>query len=237
MTNLYTLGQSAVLTVVWRDDEGALIDPVSIELTLTLPDDSSVSYVYDTDVELIRVSQGVYRVVHEVDQAGTWTWRWEATGIFADAQEGVFYAGVAVAPGDASLEEHAAEQYLFTMLTADAQVAALVGTRVYSGLAPHNATYPFVVFSLIDGFDHTTQGVRLMADLTYLVECVAEGASYPFTLAGHIDRVLRDSAGFVDAFTVNVDRISGFTLPEAAQGGKQYRRAGGRYLISVRRPT
>lgn len=138
---------------------------------------------------------------------------------------------------DSVLEAAIAEKWLYGELAADAAVAALVGTRIYTGMAPNNATYPFVVFSLIDGFDHTTQGVRLMADLEYLVECVAEGAAYPWTLAGAVDRVLKDGAGIVDGFRVSCDRQSDFTLPEIAQGGKQYRRAGGRYLISVRRPT
>lgn len=93
MTSLYTPGQSAVLTVTWRDDQGALIDPVTISLALTLPDSSVVAYVYDTDPEVVRVSQGVYRVVRTVDQPGTWRWRWEATGVLADAQEGAFFAG------------------------------------------------------------------------------------------------------------------------------------------------
>lgn len=74
---------------------------------------------------------------------------------------------------DSVLEAAIAEKWLYGELAADAAVAALVGTRIYTGMAPHNATYPFVVFSLIDGFDHTTQGVRLMADLEYLVEGVA----------------------------------------------------------------
>ena len=43
------------------------------------------------------------------------------------------------------------ESDLYTTLSNDAGVSALVGTRIYPNLAPESATYPYITYQLISG--------------------------------------------------------------------------------------
>ena len=43
------------------------------------------------------------------------------------------------------------EAWLFSFLCGSPELAALIGTRIYENIAPQNATYPAVVYTIITG--------------------------------------------------------------------------------------
>lgn len=81
-------------------------DPVRISYNLTDADDQPVDadvlalllkrgstvtdYVFGTDAEVTRVSQGVYRFESHELQAGFYTYSWQATGAVNDTYEDTF---------------------------------------------------------------------------------------------------------------------------------------------------
>ena len=46
-----------------------------------------------------------------------------------------------------------AEQVVYTLLTGNAAVAALVGTKIYPGLIPQNTAMPAVTYELVSGVE------------------------------------------------------------------------------------
>jgi hypothetical protein len=54
------------------------------------PDGTETTYTYGTSSELVRTSQGHYRVDIEPDQAGTHRFRWTSTGTGKASEEGWF---------------------------------------------------------------------------------------------------------------------------------------------------
>jgi hypothetical protein len=76
----YDLGDPAPLSVTITDESGALADAGSVQLTITLPDGTTV--VQDP---VPPVETGVYEYVYETVQAGIHRVRWLATGANACA--------------------------------------------------------------------------------------------------------------------------------------------------------
>lgn len=46
-------------------------------------------------------------------------------------------------------DEHVAMRWLYARLSGDAQMQSLVGGRIYRGVAPQDADYPFVAFNTV----------------------------------------------------------------------------------------
>lgn len=85
---------------------------------------------------------------------------------------------------------------LYAKLTGDATLAALIGTRVYDGIAPQSATYPLVVLQHQAGVDAYTFAGRAFEDHVWLVRAVdkAGSADTADDIAARIDDVLTDGA-------------------------------------------
>jgi hypothetical protein len=67
------------------------------------------------------------------------------------------------------------EEAIRTLLLADATVAGLVATRVYSGVMPQRATFPLVTLQKIDKLsDLTMDGVRGRNRVRLQVDCWAD---------------------------------------------------------------
>jgi hypothetical protein len=65
------------------------------------------------------------------------------------------------------------------MLTTSAEVTGYVGDRIYPDLAPDDAAYPFVVYSLSTTNDlYVIGGYRVWADVEILAKVYARGNSY-----------------------------------------------------------
>src|SRR5262249_44694662 len=75
-------------------------------------------------------------------------------------------------------EIHRAQKWIVGKLSGDANVAAAVGTRIYSDQAPEGATYPYVLFNLQSG-GQDTRGVgtvRLMALPLFQIKIISKGS-------------------------------------------------------------
>lgn len=134
-------------------------------------------------------------------------------------------------------EPVAADTFVYARLTA---APALLSSRVYAAEAPEGATLPYVVFSLMGGFDDLAEvgAVRVWANLLYLVKVIGQGTSYAALepTVNAIDARLHRASGPVGA-TAYVDscvREQPFRMTETTPSGVAYRHAGALYRLRVR---
>lgn len=88
--NVYQKGDLARISGVFTNTLGTAIDPTGLTLKYTPPSGTTVSLVYDTDPEVVRDSLGNYHVDLDVNEAGRWFYRWEATGTGQAVEHGEF---------------------------------------------------------------------------------------------------------------------------------------------------
>lgn len=90
----FPLGALVRLSAAFTNDEldPPEVDPDTITCKVKKPAGSPevTTYVYGTDVELVRTAQGSYHVDVIVDVAGTWFYRFEGTGQGQSAAESSF---------------------------------------------------------------------------------------------------------------------------------------------------
>lgn len=127
-------------------------------------------------------------------------------------------------------------EWLYTVLSGDATITGLVGSRIYDGLAPQGAALPFVVFNFQGGVDLRGVGtVRVFNSGLYQVKAICQGESYApaAAIADRIDELIHGNRGSVsDGSVVDCVREQPLTLIEQ-QNGVQYRHVGGLYRIIV----
>jgi hypothetical protein len=127
-----------------------------------------------------------------------------------------------------------AEQWLYTVLSGDTALAAVVGTRIYAYIAPEGAAMPYVVYQNQAGRDVRGVGpLRIMANLLYVVKVI--GATNSFgtleVAANRIDAVLQAASGTnVRGTVIACVREQPFALVESLESG-QYRHLGGIYRL------
>lgn len=68
-------GQSLDVTFTCTDRDNKLFDASTLTCRVEKPDGTSTVYTYGTDLQLVRISAGVYRITITVDQAGDWWFR------------------------------------------------------------------------------------------------------------------------------------------------------------------
>lgn len=126
------------------------------------------------------------------------------------------------------------EQWLTATLMGDATLAAAVGTRCYGYLAPQKATYPLLLFNLMDGDDVMGVGTaRVMFTGLYQIKAVGQGPSFTAikAIADRIDAVLHGATGsVVDGAILACTRERPIAYVEVS-GETQYRHLGGLYRI------
>lgn len=135
------------------------------------------------------------------------------------------------------------DQFVVTKLGADAQLVALVGTRVYKDQAPADAVFPLVIFRSYDGPDTTANGGRrVMVSPLYQVFGVdIEGGSGVASsnakvavknIADRIDAVLQAASGDAgsDAYVSQVLRERTYDMT-SEESGVLYRYLGGFYRV------
>lgn len=77
MTDSLTTGVGATFTAEFRNSAGALVDPAVVTFRVDPPGDTAATdYIYETDVEVVRDSLGVYHINLTLDDAGRWRWKW-----------------------------------------------------------------------------------------------------------------------------------------------------------------
>lgn len=88
--NSYDLGDQVRLTASFTNSDGTAIDPTVITVKYAAPDGSVTDLTYDIDLNVIREADGAYYVDFVPPAAGTWRYRWEASGAVTAAAEGAF---------------------------------------------------------------------------------------------------------------------------------------------------
>ena len=96
MTNLYKKGQKvrvkATQFEVYDDgtDTWVPTDPTTVKCVIKAPDGTVTTYVYGTDVELVKDGAGVYHLDVVANQNKRWHYRYEGTGTCTAVEEGSF---------------------------------------------------------------------------------------------------------------------------------------------------
>ncbi len=77
----YDVGDLVVVSAAFTTvATGLALDPTVVKLTVTPAASTAYTLVYNTDAALVRDSAGNYHANIDANEAGTWTYRWWATG-------------------------------------------------------------------------------------------------------------------------------------------------------------
>jgi hypothetical protein len=99
---------------------------------------------------------------------------------------------------------------LFTRLTADAGVSALVASRIYPHRTRFTPTYPHVVYEVTsDDTEYTFAGAIGMREANIVFRCIAETYSASKTIAEAIRTSLSGYVGTLGAVFVHAILIDG----------------------------
>jgi len=90
LSNPIHVGDSIRITVAWFNQAGEATDPTTVTLRICGPDYIKAVYVY-ADGGVAKAAIGSYYKDIAIDQAGTWFYRWEATGTVTATEPGSFY--------------------------------------------------------------------------------------------------------------------------------------------------
>lgn len=95
----YDVGDTAVISAVYRTTLGVLYDPANVWGRFTDPSGNITTYQFGVDVELVKDAVGLYHFNIAVDEAGTWTYSFFTTGAGQTADYGFFTAAAPLAVG------------------------------------------------------------------------------------------------------------------------------------------
>lgn len=90
MPNVYDVGDLVKITGDFTDEDDEDINPTTVTFEFTDPLGNTTTYAYGIDDELVRDSEGHHHVNIDVDESGTWYYRWSSTGTGQAAEEGSF---------------------------------------------------------------------------------------------------------------------------------------------------
>jgi hypothetical protein len=96
------------------------------------------------------------------------------------------------------IEAQQVAAFVYDRLVADAQIASMLGGRVYRDLVPSAATLPAATITLVSATDTNTIGAdRVLETVLLDVRVIGEGSSYaPVNpIADRIDAVLQNAGG------------------------------------------
>lgn len=86
----YDRGDKVRASVAFTSAAGAAVDPAAVTCRVKNPEGTDSTYVYGTNAELVRDSQGNYHLDIDANVEGLWTYRFEGTGTNQGAGEGEF---------------------------------------------------------------------------------------------------------------------------------------------------
>lgn len=86
-TAVYDSGDTRRLTVTFTNSSDANTDPTAVSFAMREPDGTVTSYVYTTDVELVKQATGIYYVDWPFAKQGRHSWRFVGTGTVAQTAE------------------------------------------------------------------------------------------------------------------------------------------------------
>lgn len=84
------IGTGVTTTQTFINSSGAETDPTTVTVVIREPDGTKLTFVYLTDVEVVRDSAGVFHLSFVPDQVGAYGIRWVGTGTVAYAEETFF---------------------------------------------------------------------------------------------------------------------------------------------------
>lgn len=91
MANVYDKGDKIEVTASFSSRiSGAPVDPATVTCKVKNPAGTITTYVYGTDPEVVRDSQGNFHCKIDANSAGTWYYRFSSTGDYQAAAEGEF---------------------------------------------------------------------------------------------------------------------------------------------------
>ena len=88
--NAYDIGDQVQLAAAFTDENGDPADPTEVTFRIRKPDGTTTAYVYGVDATVVQTSVGNYTCTVDIDQSGTWRYRWEGTEDPAAAGENIF---------------------------------------------------------------------------------------------------------------------------------------------------
>jgi hypothetical protein len=79
MPNTYDVGDSVRCAGAWTDADSAAFDPDTVVFKHKDPSDNETTLTHGVDAEVVKDSTGNYHVDVDVDESGTWWYRFEGT--------------------------------------------------------------------------------------------------------------------------------------------------------------
>lgn len=137
-------------------------------------------------------------------------------------------------------ETDIAARYIYGKLSSSSAITAIVGSRIYEGVAPQGTVAPWIVYASLAPMDTYAVGAnRVMTRDQWLVRAVAQTSSFGGdigTLADAIEAALHSTDGTQGAvtggYTVECYRLMPHRTIQV-DSGVQWRYKGGIYRIST----
>lgn len=129
--------------------------------------------------------------------------------------------------------------FIWSLLANDGTLNPLIGAgsaaRIYNGVAPAGASYPFVVMQLLSGGNDLlgVGAIRIWSDALWLIKVVVKGTSSgPIEpIVNRIDALLHAASGTVTNGVIwECVRERPFELP-TVENGVSYLQLGGEYRV------
>lgn len=125
-------------------------------------------------------------------------------------------------------------EWIHDALASDATITGLVGDRIYDGIAPEGASFPYIVYNYQGGADAVAVGaIRVLNQSVYQIKAVdcAQSYSGAAQIADQIDNLLQAATGAtIDGQILGTNREQPIMYAEV-NDKQQYRHAGGLYRI------
>jgi hypothetical protein len=89
-TNTYDIGDRIRSNVEFRTIASVLTDPTTIVFKYKDPSENTTTLTFGVDAAVVKDAVGAYHVDWDIDESGTWHYRWEGTGALVGAVENWF---------------------------------------------------------------------------------------------------------------------------------------------------
>jgi len=135
-------------------------------------------------------------------------------------------------------ETVAAAKWLYSVLSGDSALSALVGARVFAYRVPEGTAFPCGIFQLqaAQPDSRVIGDIRLTSRIVWVVKAIGQGADFVSIqpVAERIDELLEASSGSnVDGVIVSCVRDRPLEMLEASDTGEDYAHLGGLYRFTV----
>lgn len=88
----YDVGDKISLTALFKNSAAVLTDPTVVKMRYEDPSGNETTLTYGTspETDITKSATGTYVAYLTLDEAGTWYYRWIATGAVVAQEEGTF---------------------------------------------------------------------------------------------------------------------------------------------------